>query len=106
MSAHLIDVTAANHDDVVAHPHGTVLLDFQAAWCGPCKQLAPIIHQIAEERSDTLAVGVVDVDQSPQLAAQYGVMSIPTVVRLDGGQVTARAQGAMPKAQLEKALNL
>ena len=77
----------------------TVLLDFYADWCGPCRMVSPIVDQIANERPDVL-VGKVNVDLDPSLAAEFGVMSIPTLVVLRGGEIVARSVGARPKAQI------
>ena len=76
-----------------------VLLDFYADWCGPCRMVSPIVDEIASERPDVL-VGKVNVDLDPSLAAEFGVMSIPTLVVLRGGEVVARSVGARPKAQI------
>ena len=76
-----------------------VLLDFYADWCGPCRMVSPIVDEIADERPDVL-VGKVNVDLDPSLAAEFGVMSIPTLVVLRGGEVVARSVGARPKAQI------
>ena len=76
-----------------------VLLDFYADWCGPCRMVSPIVDEIANERHDVL-VGKVNVDLDPSLAAEFGVMSIPTLVVLRGGEVVARSVGARPKAQI------
>ncbi len=73
-----------------------VLLDFFATWCGPCRMVAPIVEEIAQECPQYL-VGKVNVDEQPQLAEMFGVMSIPTLVVLKGGEVTAQAVGARPK---------
>ncbi len=74
----------------------TVLLDFYADWCGPCRMLSPVIHEIAEERSD-IVVGKINVDEEPELASAFGVMSIPTLVVLKKGEIVNTATGARPK---------
>ena len=76
-----------------------VLLDFYAAWCGPCRMVSPIIEEIAEERSDIL-VAKINVDEQPELAQQFGVVSIPTLVVLKDGREVNRQLGARPKAQI------
>ena len=76
-----------------------VLIDFYANWCGPCKMLSPIIDEIAEERDD-IVVGKVNVDSEPELAEQFGVFSIPTLVILKNGEVAHQSAGARPKAQI------
>jgi thioredoxin 1 len=76
-----------------------VLLDFYADWCGPCRMVGPIVHEIADERDD-IVVGKINVDEQPELAMQFGVMSIPTLVVLKNGEVVNQAMGARPKAQI------
>ena len=76
-----------------------LLVDFWAPWCGPCRMVAPLVDEIAVERAD-IKVGKVNVDEQPQLAAQFGVMSIPTQVVMKDGKVTNKAVGARPKAQI------
>ena len=83
----------------VKNSEKTVLLDFYADWCGPCRMVSPIIDEIAEERSD-LVVGKINVDDSPELAAEFGVSSIPTLVILKGGRIAHQSSGARPKAQI------
>ncbi len=92
-----------NFDSIRNGSH-TVLLDFYADWCGPCRMVSPIIDEIAEERDDVL-VGKVDVDREPELASRFGVYSIPTIVVLRDGNVVSRASGARPKAQILDMLN-
>lgn len=73
-----------------------VLLDFYADWCGPCRMVAPILEEIARERSD-IKVGKVNVDEQPELASRFGVMSIPTLVVMKDGKIVNQAMGARPK---------
>ena len=77
----------------------TVLIDFYANWCGPCKMLAPIIDQIAEEREDII-VGKVNVDDETALAEEFGVFSIPTLVVIKDGEIVHQSAGARPKSQI------
>ena len=74
-----------------------VLLDFWASWCGPCRMLSPVVDEVAEERTD-VKVGKVNVDEQPDLAAQFGVMSIPTLLVSEQGKLVRQAVGARPKA--------
>ena len=76
-----------------------VLLDFYADWCGPCRMVSPIIDEIAEERDD-LFVGKINVDEQPALAAEFGIVSIPTLVVMKNGEVVHQVSGARPKAQI------
>ena len=76
-----------------------VLLDFYADWCGPCRMVAPILEEIARERSD-IKVGKINVDEQPELAARFQVMSIPMLVVLKDGRISEKAMGARPKAQI------
>ena len=85
-----------NFDSEVLQSDKPVLLDFWAPWCGPCRMVVPIIEEIAAERGD-VKVGKVNVDEQPELASRFGVMSIPTLVVLKDGRVTQRATGARPK---------
>ena len=97
----VITVTKDNYAAVTAE-NPLVLLDFWAVWCGPCKMIAPILTEIAAERDD-LVVGKVDVDSEMELAMQFGVSSIPTLVVIKNGQPVSKAVGYMPK---EKVLQL
>ena len=83
----------------VKNSEKTVLLDFYADWCGPCRMVSPIVDEIAEERAD-LTVGKINVDDSPELAAEFGVASIPTLIVMKGGSVVHQSAGARPKAQI------
>lgn len=95
----VININNANFQDEVLNSDKPVLLDFWAPWCGPCRMVAPLVDEIAVERAD-IKVGKVNVDEQPQLAAQFGVMSIPTLVVMKDGKVTNKAVGARPKAQI------
>ena len=81
------------------HSDKPVLLDFWASWCGPCRMVSPIVDEIAAERSD-IKVGKINVDEQPELAAQFGVMSIPMLVVMENGRIVNQAVGARPKAQI------
>ena len=88
-----------NNFESVKNSDKPVLLDFYADWCGPCRMLSPIVDEIASERDDIL-VGKVNVDEEPELAQAYGIMSIPTLVVLRGGEVVERVTGARSKSQI------
>lgn len=77
-----------------------VLVDFFATWCGPCKMLAPILEQIAEERAGRLKVCKLDIDESGDIAARYAIMSVPTLLLFKGGEVVEKSVGMKPKASL------
>ena len=99
-----IKITADNFEETVKGDK-PVLIDFFATWCGPCRMLAPIIEEIAEERADTLVVGKVDVDEEPELANRFGVSSIPTVVLVENGREVDRFVGYRPKEDVEQMLD-
>ena len=90
--------------EAVKSSEKTVLLDFYADWCGPCRMVAPIVEEIANERNDVL-VGKINVDESPELANTFGVFSIPTLVVMKNGQVVRQEAGARPKAMILDMLN-
>ena len=95
----VLKITAASFAQEVLESPKTVLIDFYADWCGPCRMLGPIVEEIAAERPD-VKVCKVNVDEEGELAARFGVMSIPAVFVLKNGEVVAQSLGAKPKAQL------
>lgn len=95
----VINITKENFEAEVLRADKTVLLDFWASWCGPCRMVSPIVDEIAEERAD-IKVGKVNVDEQPELAAQFGVMSIPTLAVMKDGKLVNSSAGARPKDQI------
>lgn len=99
----VIHVTNETFEELVLESEKTVLLDFWATWCGPCQQIAPVLEEIAQERSDVV-ICKINVDEEPELAAQFGVTGIPMLVVMEDGQIVNEAMGARPKAEIEKLL--
>ena len=98
-------ITTEKFETEVLQSEQPVIVDFWAEWCGPCHAVAPVLQQIADERSD-LRVVKVNIDEEPTLAQRYGVMSIPTIVLFKAGEPAAAAIGAQPKQMLERSLGL
>ncbi len=94
----VINVNKNNFEEI-KNSEKTVLLDFYADWCGPCRMVSPIVDEIAEENTDIL-VGKINVDEEMELAAEFGVMTIPTLVVLKNGETVQRSSGAKPKVQI------
>lgn len=92
----VIEINKNNFNEEVMNSDKPVLLDFWAAWCGPCRMVSPIVDEIASERSD-IKVGKINVDQEAELAAQFGISSIPTLVVIKSGKITNHAVGARSK---------
>ena len=85
---------------------GIALIDFWAEWCGPCHAIAPALDKIGEEHADKVKIAKVNIDEEPEIAQRYGVMSIPTLILFKDGEPAAAAVGAMPKSMLEERLGL
>ena len=95
-----LKITAANFENEVLNSDKLVLLDFYADWCGPCKMLAPVVHEIAEENAGTLKVGKINVDEQMELAMRFQVSSIPMLVVFKDGKAVAKSVGYRPKAEI------
>ena len=94
-----ININQSNFQNEVMNSDKPVLLDFWAPWCGPCRMVVPIVEEIARERSD-IKVGKINVDENPELAGQFGVMSIPTLVVMKNGKIVNHSMGAKPKSAI------
>ena len=95
-----LKITAANFENEVLNSDKSVLLDFYADWCGPCKMLAPVVHEIAEENAGTLKVGKINVDEQMELAMRFQVSSIPMLVVFKDGKAIAKSVGYRPKSEI------
>jgi thioredoxin 1 len=94
------EFTDANFENEVLKSDKLCLVDFWAEWCGPCRMVSPIVEEIARDYSNRMKVGKMNVDQSSQTAAQYGIMSIPSLLFFSGGKVVDQIVGAVPKKQM------
>ena len=95
-----LKITAANFENEVLHSDKPVPLDFYADWCGPCKMLAPVLHELAEEKSGALKVGKINVDEQMELAMRFQVSSIPMLVVFKDGKIVAKSVGYRSKAEI------
>jgi thioredoxin 1 len=100
-----LEITDANFEETVLNSSKPVMVDFWAAWCGPCRMVGPIIDEISAEYADKAVVGKVDVDANQEFAAKYGVRNIPTVLVFQNGEVVGRQVGVAPKASYTDAID-
>lgn len=95
----VVNLTLENFEAEVIKSEKTVLVDFWASWCGPCRMLSPVVDEIAEERTD-IKVGKVNVDEQEELAMRFGIMSIPTLIVFKNGEPVRKTMGVQPKAAI------
>ena len=100
-----VEFTDANFEELALNSDKPVLVDFWAEWCGPCRMVGPIVEELAGEYEGKAVVGKVNVDHNPNVAAKYGIRSIPTIVFLKNGEIVDKSVGAVPKNQLADKLN-
>lgn len=98
----VIQLTSENFEQEVGNARVPVLVDFWASWCGPCKMMGPVVEQIAQDMGDSARVCKINIDEQPELASQYNVMSIPTFILFKEGKEVNRTIGAMPKEELAR----
>jgi thioredoxin 1 len=100
-----IEVSDQTFDNEVLQSGMPVLVDFWATWCGPCRMIAPVVEELASENADTVKVCKINIDESPNIAAGFGVSSIPTIMIFKNGEVVERFVGVQPKKRLQEALD-
>lgn len=96
----VLTINSENYEEEVLKADKPVVIDFYANWCGPCRMMSPIIDEIAEEKSDSIKVGKVNVDENQELAMKYGIMSIPTIIIVKNGKVEKTFVGVRDKSEI------
>lgn len=100
----IVELSDTSFDTEVINSEKPVLVDFWAPWCGPCKALAPVINEISNDFADKVKVGKLNVDDNPEISMKFGIRSIPTLIVFKDGKVQDQIIGAVPKSEIEKAL--
>lgn len=100
-----LQITDQNFDEMVMKSDKTVMLDFWAEWCGPCRMVGPLVEEMSNEYAGKAVIGKVDVDNNPEISMKYGIRNIPTILFIKGGQVVDKQVGAVPKTVLMEKLD-
>lgn len=99
------EFTEENFETEVLKSEQPVLVDFWATWCAPCRQLTPVIHELAEDNTGSARIGKVDIDSNKDIAEKYGISSIPTLIVFKNGEIVEKLQGVQPKGRLQQAID-